>query len=104
MFSSNPLLWQEPSVIWAYGAAVLSVAVATFISHWPVLHLESAPVSLLLCAVMFSAWCSSAPEQLTRFGASDHRSHRDAFALVFRPQRNEGFQKCPIFAKQDTAV
>jgi K+-sensing histidine kinase KdpD len=29
---------------------------AVVISHWQVFHLESAPVSLLLCAVMFSAW------------------------------------------------
>jgi DNA-binding NtrC family response regulator len=39
-----------------YGAAVLSVTAAVLISHWQVFHLESAPVSLLLCAVMFSAW------------------------------------------------
>jgi DNA-binding NtrC family response regulator len=56
MPSTNPLLWRKSSVIWSYGAAVLSVAAATFVSHWPTLHLESAPVSLLLCAVMFSAW------------------------------------------------
>jgi DNA-binding NtrC family response regulator len=56
MFSSDSLLWRKPSAIWAYGAAVLSVAVATLISHLPTLHLGSAPVSLLLCAVMFSAW------------------------------------------------
>ena len=34
----------------------MSVAAATFVSHLPALHLEAAPVSLLLCAVMFSAW------------------------------------------------
>ena len=39
-----------------YGAAVLSVLGALLISHWPVFHLESAPVSLFLCAVMVSAW------------------------------------------------
>jgi Domain of unknown function (DUF4118) len=39
-----------------YGAAVLAVLVALLISHWPFLHLESAPVLLFLCAVMFSAW------------------------------------------------
>ena len=43
-------------MIRGYGAAVLSVLVALLISHWPFLHLESAPVSLFLCAVMFSAW------------------------------------------------
>ena len=56
MFSANPLLWRKSSLIWAYAAAAFSVAAATFLSHWPALHLEAAPVSLLLCAVMFSAW------------------------------------------------
>jgi len=35
---------------------VLSVLAALLIAHWPVFHLESAPVSLLLCAVILSAW------------------------------------------------
>jgi formate hydrogenlyase transcriptional activator len=39
-----------------YGTAVLSVLGALLISHWPFFHLESAPVSLFLSAVMFSAW------------------------------------------------
>ena len=56
MYSANPLLWRKSSVMWGYGAAVLSVAAATFVFHRPSLHLEAAPVSLLLCAVMFSAW------------------------------------------------
>jgi transcriptional regulator with PAS, ATPase and Fis domain len=30
--------------------------VAILLSHWPLLHLEAAPVSLFLCAVIFSAW------------------------------------------------
>ena len=38
------------------GSTVLSVSVALLIAHWPALHLEFAPVSLLLCAVMLSAW------------------------------------------------
>jgi len=40
-----------------YAIAVISVLVALLISHWPIFHLESAPVSLFLCAVMLSAWC-----------------------------------------------
>lgn len=56
MFGSNPLLWRKNSLMWSYGAAIFSVAAATLISHLPTLHLGSAPVSLLLCAVMFSAW------------------------------------------------
>jgi DNA-binding NtrC family response regulator len=56
MFGSDSFLWRKPSPIWAYGAPFLSVAAAALISHWPLLHLGSSPVSLLLCAVMFSAW------------------------------------------------
>jgi transcriptional regulator with PAS, ATPase and Fis domain len=35
---------------------MLAVAAAVFVSHQPAFHLNSAPVSLFLCAVMFSAW------------------------------------------------
>src|SRR5690242_10437005 len=56
MPNSNPLLWRKPPVIWSYGIAVLSVAAALAISRLPSLHLQSAPVSLFLCAVMLSAW------------------------------------------------
>jgi len=56
MFRSNPLLWPKPHVICGYGIAVLAVAAALFISHWPAFHLQAAPVSLFLCAVMIAAW------------------------------------------------
>jgi len=56
MSRSNPLLWPKPPGIWSYGIAVLSVAAALIISRWPLLHLEAAPVSLFLCAVMITAW------------------------------------------------
>jgi len=56
MLRSNPLLWPKPSGIWSYGIAVLSVAAALIISQWQPLHLEAAPVSLFLCAVILSAW------------------------------------------------
>jgi len=56
MSRSNPLLWPKPPAIWSYGIAVLSVATALIISRWPALHLEAAPVSLFLCAVILSAW------------------------------------------------
>src|SRR6202795_4187326 len=56
MSRSNPLLWPKPPAIWSYGIAVLSVAAALIITRWPALHLQEAPASLLLCAVMFSAW------------------------------------------------
>ena len=53
---SNPFLWPKPPAIWGYGIAVLSVAAALNISRWPALHLQDAPVSLFLCAVILSAW------------------------------------------------
>ncbi len=40
----------------AYAIAVVSVFLALLIAHWPPIHLESAPVSLFLCAIMLSAW------------------------------------------------
>jgi transcriptional regulator with PAS, ATPase and Fis domain len=43
-----------------YAIALLSVALALLIARWPVIHLESAPVSLLFCAVMVSAWLGDA--------------------------------------------
>jgi C4-dicarboxylate-specific signal transduction histidine kinase len=56
MSRSNPLLWPKPPAIWSYWIAVLSVVAALIISRWPALHLQDAPVSLFLCAVIFSAW------------------------------------------------
>jgi C4-dicarboxylate-specific signal transduction histidine kinase len=56
MFRSNPLLWPKPPAIWSYWIAVLSVGAALIISRWPPLHLQDAPVSLFLCAVILSAW------------------------------------------------
>jgi PAS domain-containing protein len=49
-------LWPKLPAIWSYCIAVLSVAAALIISRWPALHLQDAPVSLFLCAVMLSAW------------------------------------------------
>src|SRR6266403_421719 len=60
MSSSNPLLWPRPPVIWSYGIAVLSVTAALIISRWPALHLQDAPVSLFLCAVILSSWFGGA--------------------------------------------
>jgi PAS domain S-box-containing protein len=56
MSKFNPLLWRKPSAIWDYGIAVLSVIAALLIARWPPLHLEGAPASLFLCAVVISAW------------------------------------------------
>jgi C4-dicarboxylate-specific signal transduction histidine kinase len=60
MFSFNPLLWPRPSAIWGYGLAILAVTTALIISGWPALHLQDAPVSLFLCAVILSAWFGGA--------------------------------------------
>ena len=56
MSRSNPLLWAKPPGIWGYGIAVLSVAAALTASRLPAIHLQDAPVSLFLCAVILSAW------------------------------------------------
>jgi C4-dicarboxylate-specific signal transduction histidine kinase len=40
----------------SYGLAVLSIAVALIIANLLDTHLVSAPVSLFLCAIMFSSW------------------------------------------------
>jgi PAS domain S-box-containing protein len=52
----DPLLWLKAPAIWRYGIAALSVLAAGIISLWPALHLQDAPVSLFLCAVILSAW------------------------------------------------
>jgi PAS domain S-box-containing protein len=56
MLNSNPLLSRRPPMIVGYGIAAVSVAAAVILGQWPALHLQSAHVSLFLCAVMFSAW------------------------------------------------
>src|ERR1700676_4484516 len=52
----NPLLWAKRPAFWSYWIAVVSVGAALIISRWPTLHLQDAPVSLFLCAVILSAW------------------------------------------------
>jgi PAS domain S-box-containing protein len=56
MFSTNSILWRKPPAVWSYGIAVVSVGAALIISRWSALHLQDAPVSLFLCAVLLSAW------------------------------------------------
>jgi len=43
-------------VISSYGVPVLSVGAVLIIGGWLDLYLQAAPVSLFICAVMFSAW------------------------------------------------
>src|SRR5437879_1136339 len=52
----NPLLWRRPPTAWGYAIAVLSVTAALILSSLAGLHLQAAPVSLFLCAVMLAAW------------------------------------------------
>jgi PAS domain S-box-containing protein len=56
MPNSETLLWRKPPLIWRYGTAVLAVTAALIVSRQPPLHLQTAPVSLFLCAIMVSAW------------------------------------------------
>jgi PAS domain S-box-containing protein len=56
MIRFNPLLWPKPPGVWSYGIVVLSVAAALIVSRLPAIHLQEAPVSLFLCAVILSAW------------------------------------------------
>src|SRR5713101_2855149 len=60
MPTSNPFLWPKPPAILSYSIAVLSVAAALIISRLPAVHLQDAPVSLFLCAVILSAWFGGA--------------------------------------------
>jgi transcriptional regulator with PAS, ATPase and Fis domain len=46
--------------IYGYAIAVFSVFVAMLVAHWPVIHLEYAPVSLFFCAIIVSAWSGGA--------------------------------------------
>jgi len=56
MFRSNPALWPKPPAIWGYGIAVVSVGAVLTLSQLPAVHLQDAPVSLFLCAVILTAW------------------------------------------------
>jgi signal transduction histidine kinase len=48
--------WSNPPMVARYGVAVVSVTVALIGSRLLDVYLVTAPVSLFLCAVMFSAW------------------------------------------------
>jgi len=60
MSGTKILLWSKPPVIWSYGIAVLSVIGVAIISLWPSFHLQTAPASLFLCAILFGAWFGGA--------------------------------------------
>ena len=50
------LWWSHPPAVLSYAVAVLSVAVSLIIARLLDTHLVSAPASLFLCGIMFSAW------------------------------------------------
>src|SRR6266536_1593705 len=56
MSPPDSLLWLKYPVVANYGVPLLSVGAALVISRWLDLYLTGAPVSLFICAVMFSAW------------------------------------------------
>jgi hypothetical protein len=63
----------QGGIIWGYGIAILSVSSALLISQWPLLHLETAPVSLFLCAVMLTAWFGGVEPALLATALSHRR-------------------------------
>ncbi len=95
MAISNPLLWRRPPAFVRYGAAALSVAAAFLLSHWPALHLEAAPVSLFLCAVMFSAWYGGAGPGLLAIALSALAFYYaflpPAYSLAAKPEETARF-------------
>jgi two-component system, NarL family, sensor kinase len=56
MAKPEPHWWSDPPVIARYAVAVVSVTAALISSRWLDDYLVTAPVSIFLCAVMFSAW------------------------------------------------
>src|SRR5712691_4637116 len=57
MSKPRPLLWSEPSAIWRYAIAVLSVAIAVVVAEILTRLLHTEPIaSSMLCAVIFAAW------------------------------------------------
>ncbi len=74
---------REKRTMRAYAIAVLSVFAALLIAHWPPIHLESAPVSLFLCAIMVSAWLGGTGPGSLAIGLS-----RLGFYYSFLPPRD----------------
>lgn len=56
MSSSNADQWRVSGIARRYGTVLVCVLAAFLLSNWSPVHLESAPVSLFLCAVMIGAW------------------------------------------------
>src|SRR5882762_11275557 len=60
MSGTKLLLTSKPPAIWSYGIVFLSVIAVAIISLWPSLHLQTAPASLFLCAILLGAWLGGA--------------------------------------------
>src|SRR6266404_1820287 len=56
MSTRDPLGWLKRRMIVNYVVPVLSVGATLIVARWLDLYLQAAPVSLFICAVMFSAW------------------------------------------------
>jgi len=56
MSTPDSLWWLKHPVMTTYGVPVLSVGAALIIARRLDMHFHDAPVSLFICAVMFSAW------------------------------------------------
>ena len=78
-----------------YGVALLSFVTALLLSQWSPIHLESAPVSLFLCAVMVSAWFGGVGPGLLTTVFSSIAFYRDFLAplhsLVAKPEEMPRF-------------
>jgi K+-sensing histidine kinase KdpD len=85
----------KASVVSRYLIAWLSVVAAVVISRVPAFHLQAAPVSLLLCAIMFSAWfCGLGPGLLAVVLSSltfDYYFLEPQFSLGLRPENIRRF-------------
>ena len=73
-----------------YVIALLSVVAAVIISRIPGLNLQAAPVSLLLSAIMFSAWFGGLGPGLVAVVLSslafDYYALEPQFSLALRPE------------------
>ena len=56
MSTPDSLRWLKRPVILSYTVPVLTVGATIVVARWLDLYLNAAPVSLFICAVMFSAW------------------------------------------------
>ncbi len=57
MTSARPSrAWLKRPAIVDYGVPIVGVGITVFIARWLDVHLQAAPVSLFVCAVMFSGW------------------------------------------------